>query len=165
MSSKITEIYTNRVRIRACGLCWAGERLLLVNHQGLTSGNFWCPPGGGVKFGETVEETLIREFWEETGITIRAQQFQFVCEYIQPPLSSGQATLHAVELFFSVEHLNGDIRTGIDPEHDARNQLITDVRYRTFEEILAVPVPERHGIFTFAKSAADLKGLTGFYRI
>jgi 8-oxo-dGTP diphosphatase len=165
MSPEIPEIYTNRVRVRVCGLCWKGEKLLMVNHRGLTPGSFWSPPGGGVEFGETVQEALVREFTEETGVDILPEQFRFICEYIQQPLPSGQASIHAVELFFAVDHLKGEALKGSDPESDAEHQLITDVKYLSIEEILAIPPDERHGVFRLIKSAADLKSLTGFYRI
>lgn len=165
MTPEIPEIYTNRTRVRACGLCWQDEKLLMINHQGLTPGNFWSPPGGGIEFGETVQETLVREFLEETGVDILPGQFRFVCEYIQRPLPSGQARIHAVELFFAVDYFKGELLKGSDPECDAEHQIITDVKYMTLEEILAIPADERHGVFRFVKSAADLKSLTGFYRI
>lgn len=165
MSPEIPEIYTNRTRVRVCGLCWKGDKLLMVNHRGLTAGNFWSPPGGGVEFGEPATDALVREFLEETGIEVRPGKFQFVCEYIQPPQTSRSGRIHAVELFFATEYLKGDAIKGNDPESDSGNQMITDVKYMTFEEILAVPSDERHGVFKLVKSVADLKSLTGFYRI
>src|SRR6478735_2451882 len=91
--SEITQKYGNRVRLRACGLCWRGNALLMVNHKFLTSGDFWAPPGGGVEFGQPSQEALAREFKEETNVTIAAGSLLFTCEFIKPPL-------HAVELFF-----------------------------------------------------------------
>lgn len=158
MAPKIPEIYTNRARLRVCGLCWREDKLLMVNHRHLTAGSFWSPPGGGVQFGESVADTLVREFREETNIMITPAQYQFVCELIQPPL-------HAVELFFEVNHLNGEPSVGSDPESNPEEQLITDVKYMSIEEILLIPTGERHGIFRFVKTAAEIKKLTGFYRI
>lgn len=158
MTPEIPEIYTNRVRVRVCGLCWQGEKLLMVNHRGLTAGSFWSPPGGGIEFGETVQEALVREFLEETGVAILPEQFRFACEYIQQPL-------HAVELFFAVDYLKGQPLKGGDPESNAERQIITDVKYMHVAEILAIPADERHGVFRLVKSVADLKSLTGFYRI
>lgn len=158
MPSEIPEIYTNRARIRACGLCWKDEKLLMVNHRMGASGSLWLPPGGGIEFGETVADTLVREFMEETSIKILPGRFQFTCEVIQPPI-------HAIELFFEVGYLEGEAVTGSDPETDAENQIITEVRYMNITEILALPEGERHGIFRLVKSAADLKKLSGFYRI
>lgn len=35
------------------------------------NGFFWLLPGGGIKDGESVEETAVREVWEEAGVRIR----------------------------------------------------------------------------------------------
>lgn len=158
MNPEIPEIYRHRTRIRVCGMCWQGDNLLMVNHRGLTAGNFWAPPGGGIEFGEAAHDALIREFGEETGVLVKPLELRFVCEYIQPPL-------HAVELFFSVTNLGGRVKTGVDPESDADKQLITDVRFMPLEEILAEPEHERHGIFRLVRSVADLQRLSGFHRI
>jgi 8-oxo-dGTP diphosphatase len=158
MNPKIPEIYSNRPRLRVCGLCWKGDKLLMVNHRQLTAGSFWAPPGGGVEFGEPVADALVREFLEETHVKILPAKFKFVCEFIQPPL-------HAVELFFEVDYQEGEASLGTDPESNPEDQLINAVRYMSIEEILSVPSGERHGIFRFIKTTAEVKKLTGFYRI
>jgi 8-oxo-dGTP pyrophosphatase MutT (NUDIX family) len=46
--------------------------LLLVQHHNRATGTmYWCPPGGGREFGETVEQAAIREVYEETGIRVQ----------------------------------------------------------------------------------------------
>lgn len=158
MASEIPEIYSNRTRVRACGLCWQSGKLLMVNHRGLTSGSFWSPPGGGIEFGETAQETLVREFREETGVDIIPKELRFVCEFIQHPI-------HAVELFFAVDYFNGEAMKGNDPEHAHNDQIITGVKFMSMDEILAIPADERHGVFRLIKSSADLESITGFHRI
>jgi 8-oxo-dGTP diphosphatase len=156
--SEIAKKYGNRVRLRACGLCWTEESLLMVNHNGLTNGDFWAPPGGGIEFGQSAADTLIREFQEETSIQIKPGRLLFTCEFLKPPL-------HAVELFFEAFYVQGIPVVGTDPESTHDNQIIKEVRYLNFHEIMSIPVMERHGIFRFVKTAEDLKKLTGFYRI
>lgn len=46
----------------------AREKVLLTKRA---DNGLWCLPSGGVDPGECVEETLIREVWEETGLTVR----------------------------------------------------------------------------------------------
>src|SRR3954468_14098393 len=109
MNAEVARIYGNKVRVRACGLCWKDDRLLMINHKSITPTNFWAPPGGGVEFGQSLEETLKKEFLEETGLHIMPGKFLFGCEYILNPI-------HSVELFYEVMIHGGTLKTGYDPE-------------------------------------------------
>lgn len=154
MNSEITRLYGDKVRVRACGLCWRGSDLLMVRHNYLAADGFWAPPGGGVAFGETVEQRLQKEFAEETGLIITLERFQFVCEFIQQPL-------HAIELFFEVRITGGVLQRGDDPEFP----IIDEVRFMSPDEISGTPYASLHGIFGLVASPGDLKTLTGFFRI
>lgn len=154
MNEQIANVYGHKVRVRACGLCWQEGRLLMVNHTAVTTGNFWAPPGGGVEFGQSIEDCLKKEFLEETGLVIRPGEFLFGCEYIAQPL-------HAIELFYTVQTEGGALIKGSDPEL----QIITDVRFMTIDEISNISPKELHGIFRLVDSPADLNSLRGFFRI
>ena len=47
------------------------NKVLLVQSRG----NFWGPPKGSIKYGETVEMCAIREVKEETGLVIKIDEF------------------------------------------------------------------------------------------
>jgi len=128
--------------------------MLLVNHKSLETAHFWAPPGGGLEFGEPIEEALKREFLEETGLDITITRFAFGCEFIRDPL-------HAVELFFHVKKLGGTLITGYDPEL----QLIQGVKFMSAAEILRIPSQELHGILRVAQDETGLLQLSGFYSI
>ncbi len=51
----------------------SGRATLLLTRR--TDNQQWCLPGGGVDPGETVEEAVLRELWEETGLQGRVVQF------------------------------------------------------------------------------------------
>lgn len=154
MDKDVAEIYGHKVRVRACGVCLDGEKLLMVNHTGITRGDFWAPPGGGIEFGQSIEETLRREFLEETGFNITPGKFLFGCEFLRQPI-------HAIELFYVVKIESGKLRTGFDPEI----QIITEVRFLTPDEIHNIPPEELHEIFRTISSPAELLRLNGFFRI
>jgi len=158
MNEDITKLYGNKVRIRVCGLCWQSHELLMVNHRMITNGNFWAPPGGGLEFGQTLEESLIREFKEETGLEIKVTDFQFIVEFIKPPL-------HAVEVFFAVEITGGSLITGTDPEMSVKNQIIRQVEFLDWASLNDIPPHEKHGILKQCRTKKDLLALRGFYRI
>ena len=132
VNRKIVEQYGNRIRIRVCGVCVENGKILLLNHIGIReNADFWCPPGGGLQFGETIEECLKREFLEETNTEIIVGKFLTVNEFFNPPL-------HAVELFYEVKIINGIPKKGTDPEME--EQIITDLRWFSLEEIKDISV-------------------------
>jgi 8-oxo-dGTP diphosphatase len=153
MDPEIAEIYGNKVRIRVMGLCWQAEALLMVNHK-MGDGELWSPPGGGVEFGELLEDALKREFVEETGLVVATGKFLFGCEFLQEPL-------HAIELFFEVIPLSGELRTGEDPELP----IIQSVKFLSPQEIQRIPAGSIHGIFKKLGNPDKLRHASGFYRI
>lgn len=150
----ITKIYGNKVRVRACGLCRSEGKLLMVRHSELHPHGFWAPPGGGIDFGLSIEETLKKEFQEETGLSIEVGIFAFGVEFINPPL-------HAIELFYPVAITAGQLKTGFDPEHN----VIQHTEFLSDEQILAIPSDQLHGIFKYYRDSEGLKTLHGFYKI
>lgn len=158
MDKSVQEIYGNRTRVRVCGILALNDQILLVNHRGLTDGSFWSPPGGGIEFGISAHEALVREFREETGLIVEVGSFLFVTELVRPPL-------HAVELFFSVTLAGGTLQTGRDPEMGDAVQLIHDVRFMHFKEIDAMPPGEKHGAFGLTSASGRITELNGYFRI
>lgn len=129
MHQEAVNLYGNHLRVRVCGVYIKENKILLVKHHALQEeGFFWAPPGGGLQFGETIEEALKREFIEETGLNIEIHELVAVTEYLNLPL-------HAIELFFHVNVINGEIIQGKDPEISAENQLISDVKMLSITEI------------------------------
>src|SRR5712691_6978932 len=58
-------------RIAASALIFDGERVLLAHRRDI---DWWNLPGGGMEVGETVDETLHREVYEETGLEVEIEQ-------------------------------------------------------------------------------------------
>jgi len=158
MDAEIGRVYGNRLRVRACGLCWHEDKLLMVQHSGLGDGKLWSPPGGGIEFGNTAYATLIQEFEEETKIKIEPGRFLFACEYISPPL-------HALEFFFEVFYTAGEISPGFDPEMTRNTQIIRQVQWLSSEQIKELPPENLHGIFKHCAHPQDLMKLTGYWQI
>lgn len=50
------------------------------NHSNVTE-QFWCTPGGGIDFGESLHEGLVREMLEETGIAPEIGNLLFVQQF------------------------------------------------------------------------------------
>lgn len=156
LNNEVLTVFGNQLRVRVCGLCRHDNRLLMVRHRGLGSTNiFWSPPGGGVQFGETARQALIREFSEETGLVIDVGELLFVNEFIAPPL-------HAIELFFRVSITGGIQQLGIDPELGLDNQLIDEIKFMRVDEIKSYLPGEVHSVFQKCHSFDDLFQLRGY---
>ncbi|MEY4538695.1 MAG: hypothetical protein RLZZ306_452 [Bacteroidota bacterium] len=128
MNQNLINQYGNQLRVRVCGICIQNGKILLINHTGLNeSDEFWSPPGGGLQFGETIEECLKREFLEETNTVVSVGKFLKIREFIEPPL-------HAIELYYEVIIESGNVEKGFDPEMG--EQIIKDIQWLNFEEVL-----------------------------
>jgi 8-oxo-dGTP diphosphatase len=150
------ELYGNRVRIRACGICIQNDSILLVRHRMSTlAGFFLSPPGGGIQFGEKVTDAVKREFFEETGLLVEVGELLFVNEFIGPPL-------HAIELFFRIDSFEGILTLGDDPEFSKENQIIERVVFMTVEEIKSFPEEAVHSLFSKINSLGEIYDLRGF---
>ncbi len=157
MIDSVYQTYGNKLRIRICGLCVDHGRLLMINHLGIKSGDFWAPPGGGLQFGETIEKCLTREFSEETGLIIEILDFLFIYEFMHPPL-------HAVEMFFLVRKKDGIPMTGMDPEM-MDNQIIQEVKFMPWSEINRLGMESRHGIFNVVPESSKILDLKGHFKL
>jgi len=128
LNENLINQYGNQLRIRICGICVQDNKILLINHSGLNESNeFWSPPGGGLQFGETIEECLKREFLEETNTIILVGKFLKIREFLKPPL-------HAIELYYEVKIASGIVKKGFDPEME--EQIINDIQWFNSEQIL-----------------------------
>ena len=54
------------------GVCLKEGKVLLARHTSGSGNGKLIIPGGYVKFGEVPEETLVREYLEETGVRVKA---------------------------------------------------------------------------------------------
>jgi ADP-ribose pyrophosphatase len=90
-------------------------RILLVRHRPERKGFWqgkWICPGGELKFGEILQEGIIREVMEETNLEITLTQslppFQRVAE------SEGKPCLHVIYIDYVAELKGGELKPGGD---------------------------------------------------
>lgn len=108
--------------------------LLLVNLLSPISDSLiWTAPGGEVEFGETLEETVKREFKEETGLNIDVRELVHINELIE-------GEFHAIEFYYKVEKKSGKLKLGIDPELSSEDQILNGLAFKNKKEMQKLSV-------------------------
>ena len=114
-----------RPRVRVAGILIEDDRILLIEHT-KNNKKYWLVPGGGVDWGESAAEALIREFKEETSLDIEVEKFLFISETIAPDKQK-----HVINLYFKikkVENSSNIMKLG-------EEKILTDLRFIPEDEI------------------------------
>jgi 8-oxo-dGTP pyrophosphatase MutT (NUDIX family) len=109
------------------------ERVFLTQRA---DNGMWCLPGGRLDPGESAEEAVLRELWEETGLRGRVTRFLGV--YSDPNrlvIYPDGNKAHIVALSFEVEAISGE--PGLSNE-------TTDFGFFTLEEAAQMEIMSNH---------------------
>ena len=90
------------------------EMILLVKRRKDPFKDMWALPGGFVNYGEKVEDAVLREIREETGVSAKIVKLFGV--YSDP---SRDPRGHTISIVFSLKHEEGEVKGG-DDAADAR---------------------------------------------
>ncbi len=99
------------VRVRVAALILLDDNVVLVRHRKADS-VYHLLPGGGVEYGETLASALVREVFEETGLSIECGRPLVINDTIDP-----SGTRHLVSITFSATITGGTLT---DTPLDAR---------------------------------------------
>ena len=116
-------------RLAARALILIDDRLLLVNAYPGGTSDLWCAPGGGVHPGTSVPDNLIREVYEETGLTIAVGRPALINEFHDP--ASG---FHQVDLYFHCQITAGTL----DPAWRDPEGVVTARRLFTRPDLMHI---------------------------
>ncbi len=118
---------TMQTRIRVAALILQGEKILLAQHE-KGGRRYWLLPGGGVEFGESVEEALHRELLEEAGLPIRVHDLLWVVDSIPDDHHR-----HVINLILNAEALS----TELSPQPD---NVLRDVRWINVSDLSGLEI-------------------------
>ena len=103
------------------------KKILLIKRKKTPFKGLWALPGGFVEYGETVEEAVKREIYEETGLTTQIKQLLGV--YSKPDRDPRG---HTITIAFILQKTNNEIKSG-DDAVDAKFFEIDDLPRLSFD--------------------------------
>lgn len=104
--------------IRVTGILIEDDKLLLVN-QRVNDNRNWSLPGGKLEQGETLEQGIIREMREETGLDTEIIKLLYICD-----VSASENTL--LHISFLLKRIDGEIKM---PTNELETNPIHDVKF------------------------------------
>lgn len=112
-------------QIRVTGLLIEDSKLLLVKQKVHAEGRDWSLPGGRVDAGEKLDEAIVREMFEETGLTVEVVKLLYLCD----KTDSAPPILH---ITFLLSRICGEIKL---PTNEFDENPINDVRFVEFSKL------------------------------
>ncbi len=97
------------VRVGTRAVIFNKENTLLVEHSLRPKEDYYYLPGGGVWFHEKIDDCLVREVKEETGLDVKTERLLWVRDFVE-----GFPDLHGIEIFFLATITGGKF----EPMHD-----------------------------------------------
>lgn len=101
----------DKVKVAVSVLIMHENRILLEKRQHAHASGTWGPPTGHIDFGETPEQTAVRETREETGLTISNVSFRAITNDVFTDEHD-----HYVTIWMQAEHFSGEAKVAAPSE-------------------------------------------------
>ena len=102
--------------VRPTGILIEDGCLLLVK-QDVSTARHWALPGGKLEYGETIEQCLVREIKEETGLAVKVKELLYITDRFR------HMNNHVVHIAFLVERVGEK-----SPAENWQHQDLKEVR-------------------------------------
>ena len=114
-------------RVRVAAIVVRDGEILLVRHlkKGKT---YWLLPGGGVKFGETLADALVRELKEETNLEVEVGRPVFLNDSVPPDTHR-----HVLKIYFTARITGGSLAA-------EENTLVQETKFFPIDTIPDLPL-------------------------
>lgn len=110
------------IRPRVAVVLVEDGKILLLKHK-KQDREYWVLPGGGVEFGETLEEAGVRELMEETGLEVRLMNLLFISESIPPDKHR-----HVMNFYFQGKRIGGS-------EHLGDEEILAELQWHELDDL------------------------------
>jgi len=106
-----------QLRVAAYALIRESNRILLcrLSSEIPRWHGYWTLPGGGLDFGESPEEAMIREVGEETGLVVKATSIAKIDSIFD---QTGSADFHGIRIIYHVDVVGGVLRHEVSGSTD-----------------------------------------------
>jgi 8-oxo-dGTP diphosphatase len=135
--------YPTRPYLAVSAAIFHDDRVLIVRRARPPAHGLYTLPGGGVELGESLEQAVIREVREETGLAIAPLALVGFREAITRD-AAGRIERHFVILPFAARWIGGEI---------ALNEELAEAQWREPDELARLKTTE--GLAQIVAAAAD----------
>jgi 8-oxo-dGTP diphosphatase len=113
----VSRAFPDRPFVGVGGVVLIEGRVVLVRRGKEPFRGRWVIPGGTVELGETLQEALVREMQEETGLVVRPREVVLVFDRIHR--EQGAVQYHYVIVDYLCDYVSGEARAGSDADEVA----------------------------------------------
>jgi 8-oxo-dGTP diphosphatase len=117
------ELKNFKFRASAYGVLIKDGKVLFKRQQSVKKFDL---PGGGIEIGETIPEGLVREFKEETGLTVKIGRLLFVDESF---FTHNGEDAHGILIFYEVKMISGTLATNQDDSAEVKYLDISSLNH------------------------------------
>jgi len=104
-----------------------GDKILLIRRGSAPAIGKWAAPGGAVELGETAEQAVKREVFEETGLEIEVGKIAGLSDIIVTDEDNGRIRYHYFLVSFFATAVGGQLTASSDAV-EARWVPLSEVR-------------------------------------
>lgn len=104
----MTQTVNQTTRVAAYGIIRQDEKILLCRISARVPGSKgkWTLPGGGIEFGESPEQAMVREVYEETGLQARALGVAGIDSIV---VSNTDNIRHGIRIIYHAGYESGEL--------------------------------------------------------